>query len=160
MLTKIAEAMSINRRLRDPRAEALILDAVCWLHRNRGEYEDALSAGRRAIALGASVGWEGWTAPTLGCLLLELCAPAAAASVLERGLAVAEHSGARQVLTRCLGQLAWARWLMGARDEARTLADRAEKVLGLVSAPAGGAFLFGIHAYTSTARVHLAAGEP
>lgn len=157
---RLAEALSINRRLRDPRAEGLILDGLCWLCRSRGDYEDALSAGRRAVALSASVGWEGWTAPTLGCLLLELCAPAPAASVLERGLAAAEHSGARQVLTRCLSQLAWARWLMGAQDEARTLADRAEKLLGLVRAPAGGAFLFGIHAYTSIARVHLAAGEP
>jgi tetratricopeptide (TPR) repeat protein len=157
---RLAEAMSINRRLRDPRAEALILDALCWLHRNRGDYEDALSAGRRAVSLSARVGWEGWTAPTLGCLLLELWAPAPAASVLERGLAAAERSGARQVLTRCLGQLAWARWLMGARDEARTLADRAERLFGLVKTPPGGAFLFGAHAYISIARLHLAAGAP
>ena len=146
--------------MRDPGAEALILDALCWLHRSRGDYEEALSAGRRAVALGARVRWVGWTSPTLGCLLLELGAPAPAAAVLERGLAVAEENGARQALTRCLGQLAWARWLLGARDEARSLADRAEKLLEEVSAPPGGAFLFGMHAYVATARVHLAAGVP
>ena len=112
------------------------------------------------MALGASIGWEGWTAPTLGCLLLELGAPAAAAAVLERGLATAEEIGARQALTRCLSQLAWARWLLGTRDEARSLADRAEKLLEEVSAPSGGAFVFGTHAYVATARVHLGAGMP
>ena len=146
--------------MRDPLAEALILDALCWLHRSRGAYEEALSAGRRAMALGASIGWEGWTAPTLGCLLLELGAPAAAAAVLERGVARAKENGARQALTRCLSQLAWARWLLGARDEARSLADRAEKLLERVSAPPGGAFVFGMHAYVATARVHLGAGTP
>ena len=157
---RLAEAAAINRRVRDPGAEPLILDALCWLHRSRGAYEEALSAGRRAVALGASIGWEGWTAPTLGCLLLELRAPAPAAAVLERGLEVAEENGARHALTRCLGQLAWARWLLGARHEARVLADRAEQLLRLVSAPSGGAFLFGTHAYAGIARVHLAAGVP
>jgi DNA-binding SARP family transcriptional activator/tetratricopeptide (TPR) repeat protein len=157
---RLADAAAINRRVRDPLAEALILDALCWLHRSRGAYEEALSVGRSAVALGASIGWEGWTAPTLGCLLLELCAPAAAAAVLERGLATAEENGARQALTRCSSQLAWARWLLGARDEARSLADRAEKLLEGISAPSGGAFVFGTHAYVATARVHLAAGMP
>lgn len=157
---RLAEAVAINRHVRDPAAEALILDGLCWLHRSRGVYEKALSAGRRAVALGTGVGWEGFTAPTLGCLLLELRAPAAAAGVLERGLEVAEENGGRQALTRCLGQLAWARWLLGAYDEARALADRAEQLLEEVSAPPGGIFLFGTHAYTAIARVHLAAGEP
>jgi class 3 adenylate cyclase/tetratricopeptide (TPR) repeat protein len=157
---RLAEAVAINRRVRDPRAEALILDALCWLHRSRGAYEEALSAGRGAVEVGGSVGWEDWTAPTLGCLLLELCAPEPAAAVLERGLAVAEVNGARHVLTRCLGLLAWTRWLLGAQDEARSLAARAEKLLDLVSAPPGGAFVFGAHAYAAIARVHLAAGVP
>ncbi len=157
---RLAEAGAINRRVRDPGAEPLILDALCWLHRSRGAYQEALSAGRRAVTLGASIGWEGWTAPTLGGLLLELCAPAPAAAVLERGLATATENGDRHALTRCLSQLAWARWLLGARDAARSLADRAEQLLVEVSAPSGGAFVFGTHAYVATARVHLAAGMP
>jgi hypothetical protein len=75
-------------------------------------------------------------------------------------LAVAEQTGARQALTRGLGQLSWARWVLGARDEARSLADRTGDLLGLVRAPAGGAFLFGFHAYTAIARVHLASDQP
>jgi len=59
-----------------------------------------------------------------------------------------------------VAQLAWARWLLGDRDEARSLADRAEKLLAEVTVPTGGAFLFGMHAYAATARVHLAAGTP
>jgi tetratricopeptide (TPR) repeat protein len=157
---RLADAVAINRRVRDPLAEALILDALCWLHRSRGAYEQALSAGRRAVALGASIGWEGWTAPTLGCVLLELGAPGPAVAVLERGLATVQENGARQPLTRCLSQLAWARWLLGAPDEARSIAHRAEELLEEVSAPSGGAFVFGTHAYVATARVHLAAGTP
>jgi tetratricopeptide (TPR) repeat protein len=157
---RLAEAGAINRRVRDPVAEALILDAVCWLHRSCGAYGDALAAGRRAVAVGASIGWDGWTAPTLGWALLDVGAPTAAATVLERGLAAAERVRAPTELTRCLGQLAWARWLLGARDEAISLVARAERLLGQVSAPPGGAFLFGAHAYTAIARVHLAAGAP
>ena len=38
---RLAAATAINRRVRDPLAEGLILDATCWLHRSRGAYEDA-----------------------------------------------------------------------------------------------------------------------
>jgi DNA-binding SARP family transcriptional activator len=157
---RLADAVCINRRVRDPAAEAMILDALCWLHRSHGDYESALSTGRRAVEAGACVGWEGWTAATLAWAFLDLRAPGPAADVLERGLAAAERLGAPNEITRCLGQLAWARWLLGAHDEARALAARAERLLQEVSAPPGGAFLFGAHAYAAVARVHLAAGAP
>jgi DNA-binding SARP family transcriptional activator/tetratricopeptide (TPR) repeat protein len=157
---RLADAAAVNRRVRDPAAEAMILDALCWLHRGHGDYEDALSAGRRAVTAGACVGWEGWTAATLASALLDLWAPAPAAAVLEHGLAAAERLRAPNEITRCLGQLAWARWLLGAREQATSLAARAQRLLEQVTAPAGGAFLFGAHAYTAVARVHLAAGAP
>jgi DNA-binding SARP family transcriptional activator len=157
---RLADAVAINRRVRDPAAEAMVLDALCWLHRSRGDYEQALSAGRRAVEAGAGVGWEGWTAATLASALLDLREPAAAAAVLERGLTAAERLRAPNEITRCLGQLAWARWLLGDRDEACSLAARAEKLLEQVSAPPRGAFLFGVHAYAAIARVHLAEGAP
>src|SRR5205807_6847170 len=90
----------------------------------------------------------------------ELGAAEPAAAVLERGLAAAEQIGARQALTRCTGELAWARWLLGAEAEARSLTDSAEQLLGQVGAPPGGAFVFGMHAYFAVARVHLATGAP
>jgi tetratricopeptide (TPR) repeat protein len=96
----------------------------------------------------------------LGSLLLELWAPGEAAAVLEQGFAAAEENGARHALARCVGQLAWARWLLGAPDEAQSLAARAERVLEQVTAPPDRAFVFGVHAYAAIARVHLASGAP
>ena len=157
---RLADAGGINRRVGDPIAEALILDALCWLHRSRGAYEEALTAGRRAVALSAGLGWEGWTAATLAWALLDLRAPGPATTVLERGLAASERVGASNGIARCLGQLAWARSLLGARDEARSFAALAEELLAQVNAPPGGAFLFGAHAYVAIARVHLAEGAP
>lgn len=157
---RLAEAVAVNRRLHDPVARTLILDGLCWLRRSSGAYEEALSAGRSAVELSTTVGWEGWTAATLGTLLLELAAPLPAAEVLERGLVTAEQTGTRHLLVRCSGQLAWARWLLGHEDDARSLAARAEDALRQASFPPGGAFLYGAHAYAAIARVHLAAGAP
>ena len=106
---RLADAIAINRRVHDPLAEVLMLDALCWLNRSRGAYEKALSAGQRAVTLGAEVGWEEWAAATLGSTLLDLGAFDRAAEVLERGLKAGEQIGARNQTVRCLGQLAWAR---------------------------------------------------
>ena len=157
---RLADAVGINRRIRDPLAEILMLDALCWLHRSRGAYEEALTAGRRAVALSADLGWEGWTAATLGSALLDLRAASSAAEVLERGLAAGERVGAPNEIVRCLGQLAWARLMLGAEDEASALAARAERLLRQASVPDGRAYLFGMHAYAATARVFLETGAP
>jgi tetratricopeptide (TPR) repeat protein len=157
---RLKAAAAINRRVRDPLAEVLILDALCWLHRSRGAYEEALAAGRRAVAQAAGGGWEAWAAATLGWTLLDLRAPAEAAEILDRGLAAGERTGASSETVRCLGQLAWARWLLGDKDEAQALATRGEELLGRVGAPGVGAFLFGAQAYAGTARVLLGSGAP
>ena len=157
---RLAAAVAINRRVRDRLAEMLMLDALCWLHRSRGAYDESLAAGRQAVALCAEVGWEGWAAATLGWTLLDLGAAAPAAEVLTRGLAAGERVGARNEMVRCLGQLAWAHLLLGDHDQARALAARAEHLLEQVTAPDGAAFLFGAHAYAAVARVLLATGAP
>ena len=157
---RLAAAVAINRRVRDRLAEMLMLDAVCWLHRSRGAYDESLAAGRQAVALCAEVGWEGWAAATLGWTLLDLGAVAPAAEVLTRGLAAGERVGARNEMVRCLGQLGGACLLLGDHDQARALAARAEHLLEQVTAPDGAAFLFGAHAYAAVARVLLATGAP
>ena len=157
---RLADAAAINRRIQDRLAEMLILDALCWLHRSHGEYEEALTAGGKAVALCADVGWEGWAAATLGSTLLDLGAAAPAADVLARGLAAGERIGASNEIVRCLGQLAWAHLLLGDRDQAEALAARAGQLLERVTAPAGAVFLFGAHAYTGVGRVLLATGAP
>jgi tetratricopeptide (TPR) repeat protein len=157
---RLARADEINSRTRDPLAGQLIQDALCWLNRSRGAYDDALSAGRRALAFTADRGWHGWAAATLGSTLLDLGAPAAAAEVLERGLSEGERLAAPNETVRCIGLLAWARWMLGDEDEASALTARTVELLGQVSAPEGGAFLFGAAAYTAVARVLVATGEP
>ena len=157
---RLAAATAINRRVHDPLAEMLILDASCWLNRSRGAYQDALEAGRQAVALAADVGWEAWAASTLGSTLLDLRAAGPAARVLERGVAAGERIGAANETARCLGQLAWARCLLGDQDEAGALCARAGELLQGATAPERGAFVFGAHAYAAVARVLLAAGRP
>jgi tetratricopeptide (TPR) repeat protein len=157
---RLAAAIAINRRFRDPLVEMLILDASCWLNRSRGAYEDALAAGRRAVTLTAEVGWEGWAAATLGSALLDLRAACAAVHVLERGVAAGERIGAANETARCLGQLAWARCLLGDADQATGLGARARELLEGVTAPPDRAFLFGAPAHVAVARVLLANGRP
>jgi len=157
---RLAAATAINQRVSDPQAEMLIFEASCWLNRSRGAYDDALAAGRQAVARTAQVGWEGWAAATLGTTLLDLRAAGPAARVLELGVAAAERIGAANETARCLGQLAWARSLLGDADEASTLCARARELLAGVTAPPGSAFVFGAHAYAAVARVLLASGHP
>jgi class 3 adenylate cyclase len=154
---RLKAAIAINRRASDPVAEVLILDALCWLQRSRGAYQEALKTARRAGTQAEGTGWEAWTAASWGWTLLDLRAAREAAAVLEGGVAAAERFGASNELVRCLGQLAWARSLLGDTDQALTLATRAAELLGQVS---GGTFLFGAHAYVATARALLASGSP
>ena len=138
------------RRGDDPRR-------VCWLHRSRGAYEDALYAGRRAVAPPRSPvgGMDGRDARLS---LARPVGPRARSGVLERGLAAAERLRAPNEIARCLGQLAWAR-CCSATSEAVRLRPRREAPRA-VSTPIGGAFLFGAHAYAAMARVQLATGAP
>ena len=156
---RLAGALAISTRLRDSTAEVVIQDALCWLARSRGAYDEALSAGRRAVALAPDAAWPGWAAATLGWTLLDLGAAAAAAEVLEGGLAEGERPGAPNETVRCVSQLAWARWLLGDQDQANALTVRAMEMLGRVSVPEGGAWLFGAGAYAAVGRVLVAAGE-
>jgi class 3 adenylate cyclase len=157
---RLEDAAAINRRIRDPLAEILMLEASCWLFRSRGEYQEALTAGRQAIEMTAKIGWKAWAAATLGWTLLDLRAADEAAEVLERGVAAEEGIGATNDIVRCLGQLAWAHWLLGDHEKARALCTRAAEMLHRVTAPPEHAFLFGFPAYAAVARVLLASGEP
>jgi class 3 adenylate cyclase len=157
---RLADAVAINRRVRDPLAETLMLDALGCMQRSRGAYEEALAMGRRAVSLSVGIGWEGWAAATLGWTLLDVRAASAAVEVLERGLAAGEQIGDPNEIVRCLGQLAWARLLLGDVASASGLAARAEQMLEHVTAPPGAVFLFGTQAYAAVGRVLLATANP
>lgn len=160
---QIEEAIAMVRRRGLRMHEPLFIDALCWAYRSRGDYERAIASGHAAAELALETGnpeWASWADATLGWALLEAGSPMAAAEILERGMNAAEGAGAPAPLTRCTCLLAWARSALGDTEAAAELATRGEALLVRVTAPPGGAWLFGAHAYSAVARVHLSAGEP
>src|SRR5439155_12430524 len=132
------------------------------IHRARGDYGRALELGRRAHALAQEKGtgeWQGWTAASLGWVLLELRAAGEAARLLEAGATAARADQATGEVLRCTAQLAWAAWLLGQHERAPALADEAAAMVDQITAPPGGAWLFGWHSQLAVARVRLEAGD-
>ena len=161
-LARADEALTLNRKLGDRVNEPLFLDSHCWIQRARGDYGRALELGRRARAQAVELGsgeWQAWTAASLGWVLLELRAAAEAAPVLEAGAEAARRDEATGEELRCVAHLAWARWLLGEREEALSLADQAARMIAEISTPSGGAWLFGTHAQLAVALVRLEAGD-
>ena len=156
---RLEEALAINRRIGDALARPLILDAIGWLARSRGDYTRALAEGRGAVesAVGGPAGWSAWTRASLGWTLLDLRAADEARELLEPAM---EHADTRSDRYRVAGHLAWARRLTGDESGADEAATAAEDVLARMSAPPEGAFLFGFGATAALGRVHLAAGRP
>ena len=159
---RAGEALAMNRRLGDGVNEPLFHDVLSWIARAEGDYPLALEHGRRAVFSARERGgeWHAWTSATLGWVLLDLRCATEAARLLEVGIEAAQEAQATGELLRCTGLLAWARWLLGQRERALSLAEDAERMLTDVTAPPGEAWLFGAHAQLAVARTWLAAGEP
>jgi class 3 adenylate cyclase/DNA-binding SARP family transcriptional activator/tetratricopeptide (TPR) repeat protein len=156
---RLEEALAISHRVSNPLADPLIHDALGWLERSRGNYGEALAAGRRAVELaasGASGPWNAWTRATLGWSLLELNAVEDAIAVLEPGVEEAEMLAD---YFRTAAHLAWARTLVGDSAGADQACALAEQALWRLRLPAGGAFVFGFGAGIDLARADLAAGR-
>jgi len=159
---RLGEAFAINRRVGDRGNEPLYPATLCWLHRSRGQYQDALETGRQAVCLAEKLDhaeWTAWGEFSLGWTLLELFAVEQAIEHLQRGLAASERAGALNHLVRCASHLAWALWLGGDARGALAAVERAEEVFRQITAPPGMAFVQGAHAYVAIGRVHLACGE-
>jgi predicted ATPase/class 3 adenylate cyclase len=162
-ILRVEEAVELTRRHGSRFFEPLFIDALCWAHRSKGDYGRALAHGRAASAIGhrlRTTEWASWADATLGWALLEARAPEAAAECLERGVSTAEDGAAPAPLARCSALLGWARLLLGDPEGAGSMQGHAEELLGRVVVPAGGAWLFGAHAYLATARVELSLGDP
>jgi class 3 adenylate cyclase/tetratricopeptide (TPR) repeat protein len=159
---RLDEALELTRTQGYRYQEPLFLDALCWLHRAKGDYGEAIQQGRSAARLAHAHGgdeWASWTDATLGWALLEAGEPGQAADCLERGLRTAEGANPPAQLTRCVCLLACARSMLGDRAAAEALAARGEELLARISTPPGHAWLFGAHAYLGIARVRRDAGE-
>jgi DNA-binding SARP family transcriptional activator len=158
---RIAEALAISERIGDPNSGVLIRDTLSWIARCRGDHARSLAFGREAVARADTpdADWLGWTAAGLATPLLDLRAAEEAIAVLERGLAAAERNRARGQIFRCLGALSSATRLAGFEQEARALAERAERIAERVTTPPGKADFWGEQAYFAIAETHLAAGD-
>ena len=157
---RLNEALAINHRIEDVDSAPLIHDAAGWLARSRGDYGQALAAGRLAVELTdarAGTPFGAWTRATLGWTLLELRASGEAITVLEPGAA---EASTRIDRFRTAAHLAWAATLAG--DDARAAAQIAvaEQEREGITVPEGGAWVFGFGASAALARAHLAAGSP
>ena len=69
-------------------------------------------------------------------------------------------TGAAVQLVRCGGLLAAAESALGNAERASELAGQVEELLGRMTVPPGGTFLYGAHAQLAVARVRLQGGDP
>lgn len=149
-------ALVSSRQSRLSAFESWYVANLGWLARLRGKVDEALQLGRRSIMLNEDTPhvWCGAvTAAILGTTLLETGEIASAIEVLERGRLFAEQDGSESYLLRCAAPLAEATGSLAVLNEA-------DRMLSLISAPPGSAWLTGDAAYLSVARTWLARREP
>jgi class 3 adenylate cyclase/DNA-binding SARP family transcriptional activator/tetratricopeptide (TPR) repeat protein len=158
---RVAEALAISERLRDPYSGVLIRDTMSSIARCRGDYAKSLAFGREAVAQAdtPAADWLGWATAGLATPFLDLRAAEEAIAVLERGLAAAERNRARGQIFRCLGALSSATRLAGAEARAQALAERAQRIAEQVTTPPGNVDFWGEQAYLAIAETHLANGD-
>jgi tetratricopeptide (TPR) repeat protein len=128
-------ALEIARRGRCPALEPEVLDGLGDLEADLGRFDLALERHRRALALrerapGAAGPRAAYALPGIGEALLGLGRAAEAVPPLERALALREGAPADEVeLAATRFALARARWEIGDRAAARSLAERARESL-------------------------------
>ena len=159
-LDKAAEAMraglEVNRRGGYPHFAAYYTAHLGWLARLRGDDEEAMTLGRRAVDIAEQheqPWWQATACAMLGGTLLQAGDRAAAAALFERGLTAAQQAGAEAYLLHCTARLA------AAAGSPTVLAD-ADRLLGQADIPVGGAWLLGEEAYLALAQAWLDREEP
>jgi class 3 adenylate cyclase/tetratricopeptide (TPR) repeat protein len=160
---RLEEAFSINRRIGDVGNESIYLAMLGRAHRATGDYDQALTLGRRAFDLARERGheeWTAWSATWLGSTLLELFAFEEASSILSVGVEAAERSGADIHLVRCLGMDAWAKHRLGDPDAAAERAEAAISIIERIRVRPPRAYVAGQDAYVAVGRVRLEQGLP
>jgi DNA-binding SARP family transcriptional activator/tetratricopeptide (TPR) repeat protein len=152
----IQAAIEINRRVGYPHFAAYFTAHLGWLARLRGDADQAVAVGERAVAVGREYPhtWTDATAATLlGDTLLVAGDRTAAIEHLERGLAAARDGAVEAYLLRCTAALAHATGSLPLLTEAASLLEGAE-------IPPDNAWLVGYDAYLSLARAWLGHGQP
>ena len=160
--TRFERARDVGRERGQTVHDAPFAAGLCWLHRSRGDYDEAVALARDVAETTYGFGageWAAWLDADLGWALLESGDPAGAVDVLARGAHTAEAVAAPNPRARCTSLLAWAHSSAGDLDAARDALGRAEAALGVVEVPEGHAWLYGGHAHVAAARARLALGD-
>jgi DNA-binding SARP family transcriptional activator len=152
----IQAGIEANRRAAYPHFTSWYVAHLGWLARLRGHDDEAVTQGRRTLALmeqyphpwGLALGCA-----MLGSTLLLAGDRAEAIRLFERGLAAAEGAGVESGMLRCAAPLA-------ATTRSRDMLVQAAGLLAAASIPAGTAWVPGDDAYLSLARAWLGRGEP
>ncbi|HEV7460472.1 MAG TPA: AAA family ATPase, partial [Solirubrobacteraceae bacterium] len=159
---RLAHARDVGRERGQKVHDAPFAAGLCWLHRSRGDYGEAIELAREVAETTYELGageWAAWLDADLGWALLESGDPAGAADVLARGASVAEGIAAPNPRARCTSLLAWAHAERGDLEATREALERAEAALSVVEVPEGRAWLYGGHAYVAAGRARLALGD-
>ena len=161
-LARIDEGLALLRQIGFHTHEVVFHETLARLRRAQGDAEAALEAADEGAARARrseNPEWWAWTAATGGWTLLDLGRFDEAIERLEAGLATARRVAAPMPAFRCAGLLAGAHARRGAAAEAAAAAEGAESLMAGMTFPPGGAFLYGAHAISGTARARLAGGE-
>ncbi|MDX6394460.1 MAG: hypothetical protein QOJ73_5523 [Streptosporangiaceae bacterium] len=153
---RIEASLDVSRRSGSMSHAAWHVAILGAIARLQGRYDEAISIGRRAVAVSVEAphAWSAAVAGTeLGVTLLEMGAPGEATEVLVRTRVVVSRGGGEAGLLRCLAPLAEATGSSGILAEAAMLLER-------ITAPPGMAYLMGDGCYLAVARAWLAHGEP
>jgi tetratricopeptide (TPR) repeat protein len=153
--------ITVNRRGGYPHFAAWYAAHLGWLARLRGRDDEAVTLGRQALAMSEDhehAFWKAGACALLGTTVLQRGDRDEAIGLFRRGLAAAADAaaagaGAEAYLLRCAAPLA------AATGSSAELAD-ADRMLGQVSIPDGGAWLLGEEAYLALAQAWLGHGEP
>jgi tetratricopeptide (TPR) repeat protein len=149
-------AIELTRRGGYPHFAGIFMAYLGWLERLRGNVDQAVSVGERAVEVSREYphSWNAATAATmLGDTLMLAGDRKAAIEHLERGLAAAREGGVEAYLFRCTAGLGHATGSLPLLTEAAGL-------LGQAEIPQGCAWLPGYDAYLSLARGWLSHDQP
>jgi DNA-binding SARP family transcriptional activator len=149
-------AIELTRRSGYPHWAIWYTAHMGWVARLRGQDQEAVDLGRRAVEMSDQLEHSWWRASATAMLadtLLLTGERASAIAYLEDGIAVANDAGAEGYRLRCAASLAEATGSASVLIEAASLLDQAD-------IPAGRAWLLGYEAYLSLARGWLGRDEP
>jgi DNA-binding SARP family transcriptional activator/tetratricopeptide (TPR) repeat protein len=155
-LARMTEALDLNRRSGYLAYEAWFVGNIGWVHRLRGDLDQALSHGRQAVELtrnSTHAWWRSAACTQLAGTLLATGDTATAIEMLTVGRGYASQEGAEAYLLSCLASLAYA-------TGDRSILDEAMALLNTVDTPDGSAWILGVEAYVAIGRALLAHGEP